>query len=486
MNKSNSYGSYGDIVVDIKEFFWRMLEQWKAVVIFAVIIAIIFSGLMYFRASGSTTEPAAIKTSEEVFNELSPEDQKAISAVLKEKKYKDITQNYINNSILMSIDPYNAKVLCMTWLVNSEEGINKQLVDSYATELRSNSAIDAIGNVWNGKYEVDQIRELINTNVTIPPESEAGQEANILKFVLYIPLDEEIAATDEVIKQFISGISEKLTSGIGDHTITLLNCEYRVANDDALSTLQYNVYNKFYNISTQVYNMRDKLTTGQKAAYDKILTYKESEGQIIPNEETPAEEKPKISFFNKKRLAIGFILGGIMYVGLYLLIFIFSSRVRSPKAIEMTYGIGTLGEWHTSVSKNIKSFLFKDSLVYGLHHKGHLDLNTEVNRLSEFIFNNLDTEENKELIIANDFTQDDSSGAFKELLKARLSERGIYVAESKVDMNNGAYLSDDCLRTGNAVLLLIKKSKTIIKNIEEVYDKCLHYGKPLLGAAYIE
>ncbi len=47
MEQTNSRRINDELIIDLKELFWRLLGQWKAIVVFALIFALLVSGLMY-------------------------------------------------------------------------------------------------------------------------------------------------------------------------------------------------------------------------------------------------------------------------------------------------------------------------------------------------------------------------------------------------------------------------------------------------------
>ena len=72
MDQAYSRKSEEGLSIDLKEMIWRLLEQWRAILAFVLIIMILFSGLMYVRASGSSSDnsgaPAAVQTREQNYD----------------------------------------------------------------------------------------------------------------------------------------------------------------------------------------------------------------------------------------------------------------------------------------------------------------------------------------------------------------------------------------------------------------------------------
>lgn len=484
MNVSNVNLNSGDIVIDLKEYIWRILEQWKAIVLFALIIALLFSGFMYVRLTNNSDGSEETKSFEDIFGELSPEDQGTIMGVLNEKRARDAVRDYINDSLLMKLDPYEVKSLSMSWSINSDESINKSLMASYLNELSSDSIVMEVSRAWGDRYDPEQIRDLLTTIEGIPLDSEDSGSGNMLNLFLYIPEgDDAEAAYDAIIKAF-SAISKHLKDEIGDHTTTLIGNDCQIKSDNDLSDKQYSIYNKYYNLNNQVNNLKDKLTTEQKTVYERMIS------ENHDNEDAIAEESdetivPKVKFFNKKRLILGFILGCALYLFAYLVYYIFSFRVRSSKYVEVVLGIRTLAEWYPECNNRLSDFLFKDSFIYKLHHKGHLDRDIEVRRAISSIASFFDGKEDRRILIVNGLDDSDNVRTFVDHIMDGLYQKNISVTEAEVDILKGMYLSEDVIMPVDAVVMVFEIKETGIKTIHDTFGKCYCCEKPVLGAAYV-
>ena len=99
MNQVNSDRLNGEVFIDFKEFFWRLAEQWKAIVVVALIVMLAFSSASYVLTSaGENTEDSEFETQEEVLESLSVNDREMVVSVLREKAARDKLQEYIKNS----------------------------------------------------------------------------------------------------------------------------------------------------------------------------------------------------------------------------------------------------------------------------------------------------------------------------------------------------------------------------------------------------
>ena len=134
MDKNNAVKNSNGGILDFKELIWRLLEQWKAIVAFALIIMLLFSGFMYTKAKGASEAEATVKTPEEILGSFSQSDQEIISSVYKQKETFNNMQRYISDSLLMDLDPYNVQQVEISWYIDSDENLRDQLVEAYSNE----------------------------------------------------------------------------------------------------------------------------------------------------------------------------------------------------------------------------------------------------------------------------------------------------------------------------------------------------------------
>ena len=93
MNQINSDRLNGEIFIDFKEFFWRIAEQWKAIIVVALIVMLLFSGASYAISSIlDGDQESEYSSQDEVLETLSINDREMVLSVLKEKAARDKLQ----------------------------------------------------------------------------------------------------------------------------------------------------------------------------------------------------------------------------------------------------------------------------------------------------------------------------------------------------------------------------------------------------------
>ena len=72
MDYNNSRRDGERVIIDIKEFIWRLLEQWKALVVFLIIFALIFMLATYVMDSKANEDigPETVLTPEQQLDTL--------------------------------------------------------------------------------------------------------------------------------------------------------------------------------------------------------------------------------------------------------------------------------------------------------------------------------------------------------------------------------------------------------------------------------
>ncbi len=476
MNQNTSVRNNDAIFIDLKELLWKLLGQWKAVIAFSLIIMLLFSGYSYMKANSSSEESSVTKTPEEILAGLSDEDRGQVLNVYLESEAKEKVREYIENSLLMKLDAYNVNTLTMDWTVLSDKEIKDQLVASYASGLDSNAVLEAISDAWSGKYSVQQIEELVVINSSASSDAvDEEQSGGMIELKLYIPDGEDAEGVSANINKVMADINSKLAANIGDHEIVPLSADAKTVSDRELSDKQYNVYNRLYSMITQVNNMRDKLSTNQRAVYESLISYDE-------NAEA-TQTVTKKPFVNKRNFAIGFILGLILYCAAYILYYAFSGKVRSSRVIEEAYGLRTISDWFSDSRNGMLSGLISDQFVNRKHHTGHFDMDKEADRAAESIVNAI--EENRSLLLISD-AGGESSRTFAKALAEKLEHENIKVSIADTDTANGVFLGENALKACDASVIIADKNRMKVKDIKDICSICRYCSKPIIGVAYTE
>ena len=486
MNQVNSDRLNGEVFIDFKEFFWRLAEQWKAIVVVALIVMLAFSSASYVLTSaGENTEDSEFETQEEVLESLSVNDREMVVSVLREKAARDKLQEYIKNSPYMNLDPYRVNTVNMTWLITSEETINRQLVAAYVNELASYKLADAVNKAWGSPYNSENIRELLVVKSNIPVNTEAELNGNLITITLYVPGENDGKVAIDAINEVVTSVNTKLTGAIGAHEIQALTSELTVTSDLTLAEEQFSHYSRFYNISNQLNSFNKILTEGQNEAYALISQFNEAvdpedqEDIVMPN-------RGNSSPFSKKNLLIGFIMGIFLYIIVYFIYFALSGKISSPAGVEGSFGVRTLGEWNSGERKGLLGFLKTDKFIYKRHHRGHLNQEAELTKVSESISSGFNGEEGGKILLVSSAKSGNATKEFMSLLSDKLKESGIETGNTEVDYSEGISVSERFLSEFDGAAFVADKNTTAVKEIRDTASKCGYCSKPSAGVVYTD
>lgn len=491
MNQSNARKMNGEIVIDLKELLWRLLEQWKAIIACAVIIMLLFSCAMYLRSSGSASpaDDSSASNQNDILAGLSAEDRDTLLGVYNEKIALKKSQDYINDSLFMNLDPYSVNTFTSKWVIDSEEEINKQLITSYIYSLTSSKTAEEINKKWGSKFDTSQIKDLLTACPDVSIAAESKMDNNIITFSVYVPEEMDASVLSGVVSDVMSDLNQELSETIGSHSIRLLGEGSNVISDTLLAENQFNIINRAYTLKLQVNTLTNYLTADQKSQLNSLVKQggvikdtAEEDSDATENvndaEASEAGSKGKsISFFTKKNMLLGFALGLIAYVGLYVLYFIFSGKTVSALMLEETFGLQVLGELH----ENKKDMLRSDKFIFRKHHKGRMDEDVELERAAESLKSYGDLKGYKNLLLIVKDKSDIRYIDFINSLTKKIGDSYASVNITEVNMKEGTYLKESDLLKNDAVVMLTDLNRTAIKDVKEVCNKTDNCNTPLLG-----
>ena len=314
MDQAYSRKSEEGLSIDLKEMIWRLLEQWRAILAFVLIIMILFSGLMYVRASGSSSDnsgaPAAVQTREQIINALAPADRDMVSAVYEMLLTKQNLLDYVNSAPVMKVDPYSANRLEMSWYIGADEALKSELASAYRNDLGSDGLASDIQKAWGDQYTLEQTKELIYTGYITNFFDDIDKGTDIVNLKVFIPEGADAAAAEKAVLDNIAKVSAELQSEMGAHDLVLLSSQTSVSTDNDLANFQTNIHTRLYTVNYQINNMKALFNDSQKAAFEKLAAITTGEKPAEEEGTEPQEEtKAGPSLLSKRNLAIGFILG---------------------------------------------------------------------------------------------------------------------------------------------------------------------------------
>ena len=391
------------VEIDIKEMIVKLLMQWKMMLVFALLIAVLLCGMKYAKdirafdaemASYNQLIEQSSRAEEEriaeVMDTLSEKDKSTVSFVVSEKENVNLLREYINNSVLMKTDPTNQKVLKKVYGITGDISNITFLVNDYSSFIYSDEITEKIKPLIGEEVENEYVTELFytseDTKTTDSINNEEDLHGNnaVVRVNLALPEDADAdgisKALDEAFYEHASSLKERYA-----HSITVVSAEtahlYHKNNADRKN----DVFNRVNGLENNIRNMENYLTPEQKAAISSIEAIKASYNDADDESEAEGIEKPVKPIMDKKYLVLGFGLGVFLYIFVYAFILILRNRINSADSLEKYTNARLLGAIASDGGTNRTRILTRSKLMEKLLSRNDKNGRDHIEEITETI-----------------------------------------------------------------------------------------------------
>lgn len=362
-------------VINIKEICWRLLLQWKCILIFAVLMAALFTFAQYHRESSNainekeTLNELLAKTPSDILSELEPAEQDIVSSLYNMNIAKAEMTHYIDDSLLMKIDPYHTKTVKIDILFDAEDNKIQSLVDAYNSLMTSDSFCNLVNIAMGDDYSISQIKELIITT----DADKRNDNSHIATISFCLP--EEVDSTEirNAIEKQMSESKNDLISKIGPHSAKIISAEENVGYNKTVDEQQTFTYSRLSNTETQINNLKNTLTPSQQRVYDTLLKQYEAKTNSRGDD---LQKRVQIGI-SKKYAILGFIFGVFLYSMIYTIFVVFRKRVLDLGMIEDACEISRLGTLESAEDDPAKSFFYDSAMKKKKYEKSDKPIGPE-------------------------------------------------------------------------------------------------------------
>ena len=460
-----------DYYLDIKEFVWRLLEQWKAIVLLAICVSALFLGLLHVHYSNNAAMEKQVQESkqkisaEEIVDALPESERTAVTTAYRLWQEREQLSDYIQTAQIMKIDPSHANRLRASWAIDGLSNDTNTLAMSYVVAMQSDDSVNVLRKASGIDIQDDSFNELLY--ITYPDKI----EQEVVCVDLFLTEEMEAEDVQYELQQLLNSIHNQLSLEFGEHQIKNYKSEIAFVSDERLYDKQTKVFNNYNNFNNQITNLNNSFTSGQKGAFVKL-----KEKDIEPEKEEQIRTAPKaVSLSN---ILIGLVLGGLVYVGLFLAYTVLSKRVNSTEILTGS-SVRFLGEWYDSSTTN--NLLMKDGFIWKRHHQKHLDEEAEIKKISNTIksichFREID---NVLLTITGKKTKNQEEFIERIINNIKASSINIKCLETNGSLDDSAFID------ANGIVLVIIDSKTRIEDLHSVFECCNNYERPIVGSVYL-
>lgn len=344
MEKQDSWKRTQDMEIDLKDVLYRICLQWKQIAAVALCAMIFFTGYSYLGRNAGMN-PAESETNEP---ELTKEEEWEVASAVKLQNEIDELEKYLNNSIIMQIDPYNKTKIVMLYSIDSGSGQKLQrITESYLNFIVNGGAAGELKETDSSSWGMDKkyLSELITAyqkTYSLPYQAVVENTAQNMPSETMICV--EITGKDEqqawelaadmqsVLKRHYAEIENMA----GRHKLTLASIEKGVQSDSVLQTQQHE---KRTLLSANRQNL--------KAMTDSFNKTQRKEYQEISGMESSLEEAEKEPCGISVKSVLLVLLGSVFaYCCLFVCIYLFQDTVKSAEEIKRLYAFPFYGSMH--------------------------------------------------------------------------------------------------------------------------------------------
>ena len=375
------------IEIDLVALLKKLCVQWRAILIFSIIIGLLASGARYvkdmsaYNASLSTQNVSgkeAVETSG-----LKQEEIDAVQQAVSQKRQIKVLTTYMTESEYMNLDAMNCRQLSILYYIKADRGSDAaDLLAVYNEMLQSDDSVKAIKEAAGVKVPAKYIRELISAYDA--KSSDRGgytqdSSTDVMKITFNLPEGADSKAVEETIDKLIKAY-DVTDLGIAKGKIRKISSEVNTVMNKNMQTDQQNYTNNLSNLKSTYNTAVNSFSDKQKKLLDTLL---EENGLSDDNTEAGAgntdvsSSSNDTSSFSKKYFAVGFVIGILLYVFLAVIVEILGKRCSAVAGSNSVFVIGSL--FDTAQKK--KNFIFRDRLLEKCLYRNQSDLDSGIDRI---------------------------------------------------------------------------------------------------------
>lgn len=343
--------------IDLVDLIVDILSHWRGLLVCILAGALLLGGFSFVRSyqstgaaqnkgglSGETISPEEqLQALEEL---LTDTEKMAVSTVLDDEQEIAKHQQYVEDSILMQMDPYH---------IPKRELIYKiQMDDMGQSYMLSTVYADLVNGVGILQWVEEQTGissasadELISgegkTRITVlngAQETESGSDC--LKVTIIHYDEKECERLAQCVKDYVDQQHKLLARELGEHEVVLLSESAGIVMDTSVRDLQISYSNTKINFLINIAKSKEAFTEDQQVYYALLKNeYEAPKAESEPEAEpAPAAAKPSVSV---KYVVVGAVLFAFIYAGVIFVIYVLNGKLRTVDELQRLYNISQLG-----------------------------------------------------------------------------------------------------------------------------------------------
>lgn len=339
-------------IISISDIVEYILRKIWLIIVFVILGAVVCSGYKYAKDKKAYSSVADSDTKID-YEELLNEDeirQVDISYTLYHQLKQQ--QQYIDDSILMKIDPYDESQGILQYKIDAADGnisdIKNAIID-YVKEGGISEKLDVQDNI-------DDISELVSVvgNTDYLNNTDVEEDDSHILTIRVIQEDMETCKSlANAVNNAIVSYKEQLQNSFGNIQMDMFNCSYQTKMDSELQDYQYEALKKVTSMQEHLDSQNAKLNDNQKSFLnEKIISENVDEVQSDTNsiDDTQVVSAPQ---FSKKYAVLGAVIGFVCAVIILILRYLSRRTLNIAVEFKDTLQISVLGQINEQEKNNV-------------------------------------------------------------------------------------------------------------------------------------
>lgn len=484
-NKKNRIAD--NVTLDLFDYLWNLVAQWKMILIFSLIISIVAMLLTYskdmkaYHSAGVQTV-----TVESLGESMSESERETVEYCVRQKLMVEKFQKYLDIAPLQDIDPTSEHVLKTTYVVSgANEMATVGLVDLYNSFFLSDSFISGIADQITNEEFKPYASSLIvpgaaATTATSEKETTVGSNVVAVTIILLEDMDADTVAS--YVQKQVADYTKQLESTVGAHEVTLVSSDETNLVNIELASEMRTILEDSYVIRNSIESMSSNFSENQKNLYDLMLKEAHNDGTEEEASITIEPTKPTLS---KRSLVLGFVVGVILYVFVYLVLTLFTKRIHTAKECEDTLGIRTLGELHQFGAKGLIGRLLASRLFFGLKYRRFADTELQKQKIVDSLVAYTQKHADHKVEFVSIAPLTDVEQSMMEAIVAAAKDKGVDVSLLVGNVNTDTSFHQSLAKADRMVLILCK-NRTKYEDIDLCLNLAAESSVEALGNVFVD
>ena len=483
--------------IDIKDMLFRVLEKWRWMIVWAVIMAVALAGLKYLKDKRSSHEG---EDTDEVLSvmmeDMTPSERSNVETYIALYDNLEMLRKDIDTRLIYQIDPYHEKALQISYAVKLpevEKGSGEYIIAQHLSDAtKINQLTTMYSNYVMSSDFVDEIAKAVpeisesdlRTLISIVNNNNNNNNNGVVNIKIIYTEDMDVEGVAGIVKSNIEAYSESLQE-TEKHDI-VISSEYKSEIiDDSLINTQNNLISREYSLQTQLNSLNNSLGNAEK---EYIEVYADGKDEKKVSKKDSEEEESVAKDKSSTGISIKYAILGAM-VGVFLVCmwelmrYILSGKLHTVDTLSEFYGLQVFGVQAVSDKNSKKKGI--DKLLFKIENRKKKVLTFEAQKeiISSSIKLALEQQDVKEIVLTGTDVEKLDESYLNEL-KEELTKNGV-----KTSVENNIYYYPEALKKATEiknVILFETIDMSIEYEIENILQKAVEYDIRVLGVVAFE